>query len=119
MRRPSPLIDNRVQRTPEPVDFKSTPEYMKREIEKLKAEIKEKDKLIAELQSQLQQPQKIHNERGAGRKTKITDEMVVEVLTLRQEGYGFSKIAKIYSEKTGISISKATVDKITKNWYFE
>jgi predicted RNase H-like nuclease (RuvC/YqgF family) len=117
--RPSPLIDNRIQRTPEPVDFKSTPEYMKREIERLKAEIKEKDLLIAELQSQLENPQKIYNERGAGRKTKITNEMVVEVLNLRQEGYGFSKIAKLYSESTGISISKATVDKITKNWHFE
>jgi predicted RNase H-like nuclease (RuvC/YqgF family) len=117
--RPSLFIDNRIQRTPEPVDFKSTPEYMKREIEKLKAEIKEKDALIVELQSQLQQPQRVHNERGAGRKTKITDEMVVEVLTLRQEGYGFNKIAKIYTKNTGISISKATVVKITKNWYFE
>jgi hypothetical protein len=40
---------------------------------------------IAALKSQLEQPQKIYNERGAGRKTKITNEMVIEVLMLRQE----------------------------------
>jgi predicted RNase H-like nuclease (RuvC/YqgF family) len=119
MLRPSPFIDCRNQKTPQPVNFKSTPEYMKKEIERLKAEIQEKDELITELQSQLEQPQKIYNERGAGRKTKITNEMIVEVLMLRQEGHGFSKIAKLYSENTGEKISKATVDKITKNWHFE
>jgi len=93
---------------------------MEQEIADLKKELKQKDSTIrylknvnTELERQLKsQPAKIHNERGAGRKSKITSEMIAEIKALRQKNLSFSQIAKVCSQSSGVTISKSSVYKI-------
>ena len=145
--RPSPLIDNRVQKTPAPIDVKSTPSYMQKEIERLKADLQGKDSVIVELQNENEKlklvvrelenacdrlieekhnlyyelnikSQRPFNERGAGRKSRITPEIENYVVELRQNGYSFADISNICAEN-GIVLSKSTVDRILRKWVAE
>ncbi|MCL2638167.1 MAG: hypothetical protein FWD48_07305 [Oscillospiraceae bacterium] len=142
--RPSPLFDNRVQRTPKPVNLESTLDYMQQEIERLKTILIAKNSTIAELQNESEKQnlrieelettidevimekhellyaldlksQRSFNERGAGRKSKITTEIENYVIGLRQRGNSFAEISKICVEND-IVISKSTVDRIIRKW---
>ena len=98
----------------------------------LKAEINSQNELIDELYSRMQelnnkirdmemcaeQNLRQHNERGAGRKSKITPEIADYVVRLRQEGYSFAEISNICAQND-IVISKSTVDRIIKAWNIE
>jgi regulator of replication initiation timing len=122
MHKPARHIDTSVQRTPAPVDFKSSPNYMQRQIKRLKAELQAKNTTIAKLQnenehlkSELEHSQRPFNERGAGRKSKITQEIKDFVVELRQNGNSFAEISYICAEN-GFPISKSTVDRILREW---
>jgi Skp family chaperone for outer membrane proteins len=144
MHKPARHIDTSVQRTPAPVDFKSSPDYMKREIERLKAELQSKNANTIKLQNENEKlklemqylenvrdrlteekynlyheldikSQRPFNERGAGRKSKITQEIKDFVVELRQNGNSFAEISYICAEN-GFPISKSTVDRILREW---
>lgn len=55
-----------------------------------------------------------HNERGAGRKKKATNQVILRVLELRQEGLSQQKISKAIYEELGIVISRTTVGEIVR-----
>lgn len=55
-----------------------------------------------------------HNERGAGRRKKATNQVVLRVLELRQEGLSQQKISKVILEELGIAISRTTVGEIVR-----
>lgn len=57
---------------------------------------------------------KKHNERGAGRRKKATNQVVLRVLELRQEGLSQQKISKVILEELGIAISRTTVGEIVR-----
>ncbi len=57
---------------------------------------------------------KEHNERGAGRRKKATNPVVLRVLELRQEGLSQQKISKVILEELGIVISRTTVGEIVR-----
>lgn len=94
---------------------------------KLKNEIEQKDELIQKLQNELNEikisleanPRNTYNERGAGRKSKITKELVEWVLCQRQNGYSFAQIANFYMQETGEKISKSTIDRVSKMKNFD
>ena len=77
--------------------------------------IKENKSLKNQLQK-IKEPPKIHNEHGAGRKSKATTENVAEILQLRSERYSYSQIANILTENSGEYISKSTVAKIVADF---
>lgn len=54
------------------------------------------------------------NERGAGRKKKATNQVILRVLELRQEGLSQQKISKAIFEELGIVISRTTVGEIVR-----
>ncbi len=54
------------------------------------------------------------NERGAGRKKKITNQIILRILELRQEGLSQQKISKAIFEELGIVISRTTVGEIVR-----
>lgn len=60
------------------------------------------------------QQQRLHNERGAGRKRKATKEVVQRVLALREEGLSQQNIAHAVSEELGVTISRTTVGEIVR-----
>jgi uncharacterized coiled-coil protein SlyX len=53
-----------------------------------------------------------HNERNAGRKSRATPEQKAEIISLRQSGNGYKRIAQIMSEKTGSAWNKTTIRNI-------
>lgn len=55
-----------------------------------------------------------HNERGAGRKKKATNQVILRVLELRQEGLSQQKISKAIFEELGIVISRTTIGEIVR-----
>ncbi len=57
---------------------------------------------------------KVHNERGAGRKKKVTNQVILRVVALRQEGLSQQKISKAIFEELGIVISRTTVGEIVR-----
>jgi len=78
--------------------------------------------IIAELQnenehlkSELEQSRRTYNERGAGRKSRITSEIENYVVELRQNENSFAEISHICAEN-GFPISKSTVDRILRKW---
>jgi hypothetical protein len=89
----------------------------------LRKQIGGKDRIINELKTEISnlklrlesKPPKIHNERGAGRKSITTDEMKTEVRALKQKGLSCSEIAKSITQNTGKIISKSTVYKLIKD----
>jgi len=95
---------------------------LQKEVSDLKEVLRKKDStirhlnnVVANLRKQLEsKPQKIHNERGAGRKSKITTEMVAEVMNLRHKNLSIAEIAKVYSQNSDNQISKSSVYKIIK-----
>jgi predicted RNase H-like nuclease (RuvC/YqgF family) len=89
---------------------------LRQENESLKSKVQEYENQIKKLTAKInvfENP--IHNERGAGRKSKATDENVAEISRLRTEGYSYSQIANILTENSGEYISKSTVAKIAKS----
>jgi predicted RNase H-like nuclease (RuvC/YqgF family) len=113
-------LSPRTNKTPQPIDVKSMPDFMKKEIERLKSELENKDAIISELQneneylkSELEHSQRPFNERGAGRKSKITQEIKDFVVELRQNGNSFAEISYICAENS-FPISKSTVDRILR-----
>lgn len=55
---------------------------------------------------------RLHNERGAGRKPKATEEQGSYILKLYADGHNFNQIAKIMTEKTGSKWNRVTVRNI-------
>lgn len=55
-----------------------------------------------------------YNARGAGRRKKATNQVVLRVLELRQEGLSQQKISKVILEELGIAISRTTVGEIVR-----
>lgn len=70
------------------------------------------DKLVARLRKKVPR----HNERGAGRKSKITDEIITQVKRLKSENKSLAEIAAELSSPTGINYSKSTVKKIVDTY---
>ncbi|WP_101908560.1 hypothetical protein [Marasmitruncus massiliensis] len=66
---------------------------------------------IAEINNR--QSQK-HNERGAGRRKKATNQVILRVLELRQEGLSQQNISKAIFEEFEIVISRTTVGEIVR-----
>lgn len=80
------------------------------EVEKIKRELYGE---IQALKSELARPQICtHNERGAGRKRKATQEQVNYILSLHADGCSQMKIAKILTEQSGGKWNKSTVRNI-------
>jgi len=68
----------------------------KKEIRKLKTEDKNVQKLKSEFQKLINEQSLIHklkNERGAGRKPKLNDELISEIKQQRSAGLKYSEIA--------------------------
>ncbi|OPX42256.1 hypothetical protein CLHUN_39070 [Ruminiclostridium hungatei] len=84
--------------------------------------IQEHEKVLALLQEKhAQEIAKInnrqsqkYNERGAGRKKKATNQVILRVLELRQEGLSQQKISKAIFEELGLVISRTTVGEIVR-----
>ena len=70
--------------------------------------MRELERTIQTLQERLNQSDLI-NPRGAGRKSRITDDVLSCIKDLRQKGLSFSKIAAELTETTGTEWSKSTV----------
>lgn len=108
-----------------------SPQEIRSENGKLKIELRERDELIKKLQDEIDNlrveyqqalednPPRKHNERRAGRKSKITIENAKIIARLFYEGHSFSEIADLYTQETGEKISKSTVDRVTKTYIFQ
>lgn len=84
----------------------------KQEHEKAIALLKEKHaQELAEINNR---QLKKYNERGAGRKKKVTNQVILRVLELGQEGLSQQKISKAIFEELGIVISRTTVGEIVR-----
>jgi predicted lipase len=55
-----------------------------------------------------------HNPRGAGRKKKATEQMIMRVRELRAAGFSQQAIADTVSKEFGIAISRTTVGEIVR-----
>lgn len=55
-----------------------------------------------------------HNERGAGRKKKATDQVILRVLELHKTGLSQENISRLISDELGIKISRTTVGEIVR-----
>ncbi len=55
-----------------------------------------------------------HNERGAGRKKKATDQVILRVLELHKTGLSQENISRLISSELGIKISRTTVGEIVR-----
>lgn len=66
---------------------------------------------IGRLQSEIEllADKKIHNERGAGRKSRITQEDIVLAKQCMTEGKSLAEIANVLSKKSGKRWSRSTV----------
>lgn len=84
---------------------------LNRAIERNKAIISDYAKCSKENEQLKNMLKKKHNERGAGRKKKIKENTINEILSLRKEGLSIREI----SLKVGFSIG--TVQKVLKNYY--
>lgn len=73
-----------------------------------------KEKHVQELAEINNRQSNGHNARGAGRKKKTTNQVVLRVLELRQEGLSQQKISKAIFEELGIVISRTTVGEIVR-----
>lgn len=60
-------------------------------------------------------PPRIHNERGAGRKPKLTDEIKARVLVLHAADYSQAKAALAVSAEFGVPFSRSTIGSIVRN----
>ena len=90
------------------------------ENERLKAEITRLSELVSEQEKSIQgcretiyglrqERHKMFNSRGAGRKSRITEDILSCIKDLRRKGLSFSKIAANLTETTGTEWSKSTV----------
>lgn len=70
---------------------------------------------VKKLNMQLIMP-KIHNERGAGRKSRIENSHIALVSRWIAEGKGVSEIARLLSDNTGIHWSKSTVQYLVRQY---
>ena len=96
-------------------DYQKEITDLKEALRRKNSTIKHLNNVVADLRSKLEaHPKKNHNERGVGRKPKVTPEMIIEVKKLRQKNLSISEIAKIYSQNSGNTISKSSVYKIIK-----
>jgi len=80
-------------------------------IEKLRKEYEAK---LSEINSQ---PNRAHNERGAGRKRIATDEVVARVRELHGQGLSQSAIATKLSNEMKMKIGRTTVGEIVRGKY--
>ena len=53
-----------------------------------------------------------HNARGAGRRSKVTADVIVRVKELKNEGKSLSQMATLLTLETGHNYSKSTIKKI-------
>ena len=53
-----------------------------------------------------------HNARGAGRRSKVTADVIVRVKDLKSEGKSLSQIATLLTLETGVNYSKSAIKKI-------
>lgn len=74
---------------------------VRREYENKMAEIKNQQSMV-------------HNPRGAGRKKKATEQVIMRVQKLRTAGFSQQVIANAVSEEFGIAISRTTVGEIVR-----
>ena len=68
---------------------------------------------VKKLNMQISMP-KIHNERGAGRRSRIENSHITLVSKYIAEGKGTSEIARLLSVNTGSRWSKSTVQYLVK-----
>ena len=77
------------------------------------------DRMKREYESRLSEinscPVRTHNERGAGRKPKVTDDVKAKVLELYMVGLSQSKIAKALSDALDMPFSRSTVGSIVRS----
>lgn len=78
----------------------------------LRENIQLKDQL-KKLNMQIAMP-KIHNERGAGRRSRIENSHITFVSKYIADGKGVSEIARLLSDNTGTHWSKSTVQYLVK-----
>jgi len=60
-------------------------------------------------------PPRVHNERGAGRKPKVTDKVKARVLELHAEGNSQLETARIISDEFDVALSRSTVGNIIRS----
>jgi len=85
-------------------------EALQHENQKLKQEIENQAAEIAELRRQLETAKiRPHNERGAGRKRKATDEQFLLICSLRLKDKSYNYIARVLAEQYGGKWNKTTV----------
>lgn len=84
--------------------------------------LKEHQEILARMQRQHEaelteiknQHKPKHNERGAGRKKKATDRVILRVLELHKTGLSQENISRLISNELGIKISRTTVGEIVR-----
>jgi predicted RNase H-like nuclease (RuvC/YqgF family) len=81
---------------------------LEKKVVELEEKLIEKDEYI----EQLHEITLKKNSRKVGRKSKATDENIIEITRLHNEGHSYSQIAKHITENTGEKISKSTVANI-------
>ena len=71
----------------------------------------EYEKYIAELEDEIEaiRANRLHNERGAGRKPKATPEQREYILSLASQGISHYQIARIMTKQTGGKWNKTTI----------
>lgn len=82
----------------------------------LAAVCQEYENKMAEIKNQ--QPT-AHNPRGAGRKKKATQQVIMRVWELRTAGFSQQAIAEAVSKEFGIAISRTTVGEIVRGEHKE
>lgn len=87
---------------------------LEKEVLQLRAQLADAKR---QLDNAVNQPrQKVHNERGAGRKSKVDEETAAEILRLWNCGRSLSQIVKDIAQSTGVCICKATVHNILRKY---
>lgn len=119
-------IDNMIDKADNSFENSVTYKHMKKQIEDLElklkvanesikhnrnmynSEVKKNDELIKKIE-QLQKDnihklndEKKHNERGAGRKNKFTNNQIIEIKQHRADGMTIKKISEIYNCSVGL-----------------
>ena len=69
-------------------------------------------KEIDELKAKTATASTPHNARGAGRKSKITADIIEQAKYLKNEGKSLSQIATLLTLETGVNYSKSAIKKI-------
>lgn len=103
------------------------------EVERLNAKLEQKNELLQQSISKSEHeklmerqkreyemklsahPPRVHNERGAGRKPKLTDEIKIRILALHGQRYSQMKTARAVSDEFGVTISRSTVGNIIRS----